>query len=365
MAAPEGEEGGGEMSCLCQRGGLWYLRFYANGKQRRRSTKIRVKDDPKGNLARQIQRDFDTRQARTTAGLEDPPVSVRAALDRYLAGLSQTGYKWREHSRIRAERWVEFLAARGADMIAHVTGEMVQAWIDHRMLTHSAKTVKTEIGMLRAAARLANKTLRIRPVHVDSWPEVSRVTPARPETIGAYSPAEIAAMMADLAKWGRRRQWVVPVQLLAGLGCRWSELARVRVGEVEIHATPPRVKIWNIKPKNPRNAFRMVPLTPGVARTMAGLVEGRPFGEPLVTLPDQHNVTNVMRRCCARLGIQYRRLHGLRHSFITSALERGVPLSVVQYWVGHSSPVTTQGYTHLAGEYGEYAGRLLDVGFEG
>lgn len=36
--------------------------------------------------------------------------------------------------------------------------------------------------------------------------------------------------------------------------------------------------------------------------------------------------------------------HGLRHSFVTNALEAGAPLDVVQLAVGHSSPVTTMRY---------------------
>ncbi|MEX0714900.1 MAG: tyrosine-type recombinase/integrase, partial [Pirellulales bacterium] len=40
-------------------------------------------------------------------------------------------------------------------------------------------------------------------------------------------------------------------------------------------------------------------------------------------------------------------LHTFRHSFISRALLSGIPLSVVQEWVGHLDPTITRLYTHV------------------
>jgi len=62
---------------------------------------------------------------------------------------------------------------------------------------------------------------------------------------------------------------------------------------------------------------------------------------------DQPAAWRLVRRLAARAGLAAAgsiNPHSLRHSFVTTALESGVPLHEVQDAAGHADPGTTQGY---------------------
>jgi len=93
----------------------------------------------------------------------------------------------------------------------------------------------------------------------------------------------------------------------------------------------------------------VAPLAPRTARTVYLAVGERQTG-PIFAMDDaqrmdRHQAARIVARLARRAGIDKRiSPHSLRHSFITAALDAGVPLRDVQEAASHADPRTTMRY---------------------
>jgi len=93
----------------------------------------------------------------------------------------------------------------------------------------------------------------------------------------------------------------------------------------------------------------LIPMAPRTARTVYLAVGDREDGPIFLNgdgeRMDRHHAARVVRRLAKRAGIdQNISPHSLRHSFITAALDAGVPLRDVQEAASHADPRTTMRY---------------------
>ena len=93
----------------------------------------------------------------------------------------------------------------------------------------------------------------------------------------------------------------------------------------------------------------VIPMPPRVARAVDQACDDRHTGPVLLTRTgrrlDRHAATRIVRRLAKRAGVtKHISPHSLRHSFITAALDAGVPLRDVQIAARHADPRTTTRY---------------------
>lgn len=73
------------------------------------------------------------------------------------------------------------------------------------------------------------------------------------------------------------------------------------------------------------------------------------FPEELAIIQDPRRRSSLsveFRKICDSVGLPFHTFHGLRHTFITNQMQKGVDIEVVAKKVGHSNTSTTEGYNH-------------------
>jgi integrase/recombinase XerD len=108
----------------------------------------------------------------------------------------------------------------------------------------------------------------------------------------------------------------------------------------------------------------LVPLPPRVARAVDLAANQRLTGPVLVSRSgrrlDRHGAAQIVRRVARRAGIAKRiSPHSLRHSFITAALDAGVPLRDVQIAARQADPRTTTRYDHVRHNLDRHASYIV------
>lgn len=132
--------------------------------------------------------------------------------------------------------------------------------------------------------------------------------------------------------------------MLGLLGLRVSEACGINIEDLAIERGHRTVTVLGKGSK-----LALIPLPPRVARAVDMAAGNRVSGPLLLAQSgsrlNRHAATRIVRRLAKKAGITKAiSPHSLRHSFITAALDAGVPLRDVQIAARHSDPRTTTRY---------------------
>lgn len=190
------------------------------------------------------------------------------------------------------------------------------------------------------------------------WPVLDLARPKREARLPVVlSQDEVRRVLAAV----QTRRYRVCLTLMYACGLRLLEGLRLQVPEVDGAR-----KLLHIRGgKGGRD--RLVPLSDGALvllrewwrthRDPVWLFPATPLARRRVSsgaaIPPIHPSTlqRAFGRAVKESGLRKRaHVHTLRHSYATHLLEAGVPVALIQAYLGHSSPSTTAIYTHLTRE---------------
>jgi len=179
---------------------------------------------------------------------------------------------------------------------------------------------------------------------------------------------EIRRILDESTRKGRRslntRMNRIVFRLACCAGLRVSEISNLRLADVQVDNTQPKIRIRKEIAKGRRP--RKVPLTwdEGTLRDLSdwkrfrreqGANEDAWFvcsqhRDTLGSQLDRRNLRRRFKTCCQCLGGERQAeitIHDGRHTFISHALHANRSLTEVRFAVGHSSVGTTSIYAHL------------------
>jgi integrase len=136
--------------------------------------------------------------------------------------------------------------------------------------------------------------------------------------------------------------------VLAATGCRVSEALGLTLDSLDGEAQT--IVVESLK-KRRRGIYRSIPVPKVLIDRLREMNEPAPFPAARFwtwsRMTAYRKVTEVMRMA----GIQgpHASPRGLRHGFGVSAIQSGVPLNLVQRWLGHADMRTTAIYTYAIG----------------
>jgi integrase len=249
---------------------------------------------------------------------------------------------WDNHGRHKRsaerDRWALRPAAKflGGKRLDRITTADVLAYREARMKRLSNGTVNRDVALLKKMFNLAidmgyihSNPARSKSLKPLKEPEVARVISVEEEAkiVRAAEP-RIRPFIVVAVETGMRRGEI--------LGLDWRDVDwrnhRVRVANRPDAPTKSGKERWVPMTLRARETFRELGPKPA----------GSIFGG------SRDTIWRHWKRAAKGAGMEKLRLHDLRHTCCTRAVEAGVPMFVLQEWMGHSSLETTRKYYSVA-----------------
>ena len=234
----------------------------------------------------------------------------------------------------------------------------VTTWIARGL---KASTARGTLAILQTALEQARRA-GLRP---DNPAELARKPKTEAKPIDPFTPAEMGAVFAHCAASAHLH----PVAAIAALGCRPGEALGLDVTDYD--AKKRTVKIERtmhthgrrLGPVKSRHSVRTLDVPDDAAGLFEEAIGERSDGPLFLSVNGRRAILPPVGKAwitaCKRLGLRYRNLHQLRHSWASLAIAAGAPVADVARHLGDTVATVVKVYLHATGSDMRAVGNLV------
>lgn len=311
-----------------KRGGVWWLRYSAGGRQVRETADTSRKEQAEALLRERLQAVWEGRHFPGKRRAKAQHMTVAKLRDDWLAERASKKSIGMDKTRLR--RAVEHFGA--GRLVVTITAEDVSAWRAELAKDKlSVATINRHLASLRGAINLA-----VDRGHLASSPMRGvRLEKESNERDRLCSRAEYERLR-DAAEGDLRAIIVMGYWL----GMRLGEISGLAWNRVDLERGTLRLRASATK----EGAAKPLPLPTEAVKELKALprnISGRVF---------RHTVQTYSRKfaeLCGELKIEELRFHDLRHTAVTRMLEAGVDLRTIQAFTGHKTLLMVKRYAKV------------------
>ena len=182
--------------------------------------------------------------------------------------------------------------------------------------------------------------------------------PRKPKKLPDYFTMEEANELVQATESGDTR---LAMRLMLRCGLRVSEALQIRPSQLRFDRSPPIISLPADIVGNKAKTAREIPIPEDLVEILRDRASGetKARNRLLVELSRQA-VGQGMKKAAEVAGVDPARVHphALRHTYGRHCILQGVPVNILQKWLGHSSLEMTMQYVYLAGEHHSYVERI-------
>ncbi len=331
--------------------GVWQIQYMLNHKKVIQSLKTKDKE-----IAKKVKKKMEAELELQMHNLAARKINLSDAIKKYRKykklTLKESSFQRLEYVLKQISEWADSQNITTTNQIN--TGEVEHFYSYLKNKDYSKRTIAMNIQTLKAIFNLLWEHRLIHEIPIRKWPAIGKITTKHKERIGKYSPDEVRKLVAYFKKNENGDSFYEAFTFLIYTGARKKEMLELKVHDVNLEENSIKLMNWKTADKY-ENEYRIVPILNDKLKIIlqSRIKDAQP--DDYVFDFERKRTGSWMRkrmeRACKILKIQYRRLHGTRHTFISYLLnDLNLPLKKVMDIVGHNLPETTMRYSHVSKE---------------